>query len=449
MMANGAPAPERPRMPDRWPVASTLFTRILALVLVTIVITQLIGLALLALMPPAPPPIFALPAIATAIRQGGEGLIAYDAPAPVAPSPPDASTAHRLEQQLALALGLPEADVTINLDQAQGGQLILLPPARGVPAYALVGHFEIAVRQPDGSWRHYQPPEPPAFDNAERRFVLLFLLTGLLTLPLVWWFARRLAAPIARLADSAVRIGRDPASAPPAIDGPEEVERAARAIAGMQQRILAFVEDRTAMLGAIAHDLRTPLTRLAFRAEALAGPEGDAIRRDLSDMNAMVESSLAYVRGTHNATEQRRPLELGALVEQVTADLAVTGRPVSADIEGRAVVLGDPVSLARVLTNLMENGAIHGGGAHATMESDGGVARVHIDDRGQQPIADLDHLFEPFVRGDPARSRAPGGSGLGLSVARSLARAHGGDVLLSRRPEGGLRATLELPLAQG
>lgn len=449
-MATGDRA-EAGQTPAR-PITSTLFTRIMALALAIIVITQLLGVLLLALLPPAPPAIMALDRIAQAIATDSDLLLAFDAPAPVEPDPDEATTAFALQQQLATALGVATGDVSINLSGSQGEQLVVLASGPGEPAYALVGSFEIAVRLPDGNWRHYEPRARPAFDSAERRFLLLFLLSGLLALPLVWWFARRLAEPIARLADSAERIGRDPASAPPDVDGPAEVERAARAVAGMQQRLSAFVADRTAMLGAIAHDLRTPLTRLAFRAENIPGQSGDAIRRDLADMNAMVESSLAFVRSAHQATGARRPIELGALLEQVTADLAMTGRAVSADVEDSAVVRGEPVSLARIITNLMENGAVHGGGAHARLSRQDGTAVITIDDEGVGEGVggagiDLEQLFEPFVRGDPARGRQAGGSGLGLPVARSLARAHGGDVTLSHRPDGGLRATLELPLA--
>lgn len=446
-MAAGVPAKEAWLRPAR-PIASSLFTRIMALALAIIVITQLMGLALLYLLPPAPPRIMALEAIAQAIATDNELLQAFDAPTPVEPDRTERNAALRLEQQLAEVLGIPADHVAINLADSQDGQMVLLSAGTAIPQYALVGDFEVAVRQPDSSWRHYGPRTRPAFDSRERRFLLLFLLSSLLVLPLVWWFARRLAEPIARLADSAEQTGRDPALPLPDITGPDEVERAARAIAGMQLRLSAFVEDRTAMLGAIAHDLRTPLTRLAFRAEKIAGADGVAIRRDLADMNAMVESSLAYVRGAHDAAGARRPIELGALVEQVTADLAMTGRTVSADIEGSAIVRGDPVSLARIITNLMENGAIHGGGAHARLSASDGTAIISIDDAGGgAENLDLERLFEPFVRGDPARGRRAGGSGLGLSVARSLARAHGGEVRLTYRPEGGIRATLELPLA--
>jgi signal transduction histidine kinase len=417
-------------------------------VLATIVVAQLTSLVLLGLLPPAAPTGLALASIAEDIRSGdGRLLLAWTGPAPPLADEGERAAARLIEQRLAVELGVDPGRVRLDLDPAQGGQLVFAgPPGDDRQSLVLIGHFRVGIQQTDGGWRHHEPRERPRFDSRERRFLLLFLLSALLMLPVVWWFARRLAEPFRQFAEAAERMGRDPASPPPPIEGPEEVERAARAFHDMQARLAAFVDDRTRMVGAIAHDLRTPLTRLAFRAETLEGQSGDAIRGDIAEMRAMVADSLAYVRGLA-APAPRRRLELGALVEQVASDLAMTGRRVEARSDMPAVVEGDPVALRRLIANLLENGEAYGGAAHARVFAEDRLAVVEVTDDGVgPPVDDLERLFEPFVRGEPSRSRHTGGTGLGLSVARSIARAHGGDVALTRGAEGGLVARVTLPL---
>lgn len=449
--------------PSPWrPVGapSALFTRIFALVLVAITVALGLANLLQTTVPPAPVAALPLRAIVEDIRTGsGRLLLSVETPTPPAADAAQRAVAANVATVIAARLWVSPRDVAVQPAPQQRGRLIVsYEQPDGLQDLLLLGHFRIAVRQPDGLWRSYEPLEQPTFDAPERRAVLLFLLSAALTMPLAWGFARRLAIPIEQLADAAEQIGRDPAALLPVIEGPVEVERAARAVAAMQQRISSFVTERTRLLAAIAHDLRTPLTRLAFRARAIEGAAGDAIRRDIADMSAMVESSLAYARGA-DPNAERRAVELGALVDQVASELTVVGRAVTADIEGSAVIRADPVAIRRIVANLMENGALHGGGALVRMEAGDGWATVTISDRGASgadPGTDLEALFEPFVRGDPARGRPTpaggpqgtgGGTGLGLSVARSLARAHGGDVTLARAAGGGLVATLRLPLA--
>jgi signal transduction histidine kinase len=232
------------------------------------------------------------------------------------------------------------------------------------------------------------------------------------------------------------------------VDGPAEIERAAQAIQQMQRRLQAYVTDRTQMLGAIAHDLRTPLTRLAFRLESL--PEADRIllAGDLAEMEAMARSTLSLARADSRPASRQR-LDLGSLAEQAADDLAMTGRRITAEASDMLVVDGDPGELKRLLTNLMENGETYGTDVRVRAWRDGGLAVVDIDDRGPGiPQGELERVFAPFFRLELSRSRETGGTGLGLAVARSIARAHGGDVTLSNRDGGGLRARMTIPLAQ-
>lgn len=435
----------------RRPVSSSLFTQMLALVLVALVVSQIVSLALQRLLPPQPPPVMVLESFARRVQSDAEGLLTITAASPPRPDAAEESIAEVLERRIARLLQRPLVDVAVDPAPEQEGRLSITHQSQGgaeAGTPVLIGQFRVGIRQPDGLWTVYQPLEQHAFgSDSSSRFLLLFLLNGAIMLPLVWWFARRLSRPLEQLADAAEHIGHDPDSPTPAIAGSSEVERAAVALAAMQQRLSSFVTERTRMLGAIAHDLRTPLTRLAFRAEQLSGAEGTALRADVREMSAMVESSLAYVRGADREAGRRR-LELGALAEGVAQDLIETGRAVHVTIESQAIVRADPVSIRRIVGNLINNALFHGGSAEVCMTTANGLAILDIlDDGDGAPGQELERLFEPFVRADAARSRHTGGTGLGLPVARSLARAHGGDVVLERRPEGGMRARLTLPLA--
>jgi signal transduction histidine kinase len=216
----------------------------------------------------------------------------------------------------------------------------------------------------------------------------------------------------------------------------------------MQQRLQAYVTDRTQMLGAIAHDLRTPLTRLAFRMEALNEGDRAKLQADVAEMEAMVQSTLGLARADSQPVERQR-LELGSLVEKAAEDLAVTGRKVSAEAQDTLVVDGDPVGLRRLFTNLLDNGETYGKSAHAHAWREGAYAIVDVLDEGPGlPPGEEERVFEPFYRLERSRSRGTGGTGLGLPVARSIARLHGGDVVLTNRPGGGLRARVTIPIAR-
>ncbi|MCG2841687.1 ATP-binding protein [Sandaracinobacter sp. RS1-74] len=447
------PFPETDEAPPRRPAAheipSSLFTQIFALVLVTVAVAQLINLALLAVLPPDPPRTVPIGALSDAILARDEAALTFTR-VPVAP-PRDSDNSpalRRLETDLANLLGRDPADVTVRVTDVQGRRFVEVYPhgGKGEPEPALIGHFLVGVRQKDG-WLLVEPRDQNPFNMREKRFLLLFISSAFIMLPAAWLFARRLARPFEQFADAAERIGRDPRALPPKVEGPEEVERAAEAVRQMQQRLQAYVTDRTQMLGAIAHDLRTPLTRLAFRLETLDGPERERMRADVAEMEAMVKATLGFARADSQPPERQR-LELGSLVEKVADDLAETGHRVSAEVKDMLVVEGDVGELRRLISNLLENGEAYGHRARARVWKDGGHAVVDIEDEGPGiPEAELERVFEPFYRLERSRSRETGGTGLGLSVVRSIARAHGGDVELMNRRQGGLRARVILPLA--
>ena len=306
--------------------------------------------------------------------------------------------------------------------------------------------FKIAVRQPDGRWLVAQPKPSLRLASWQLHILLTIGLSAIIVAPIAWLFARRMSAPIAVFAEAADRLGRDPRAAPLEVTGSREVVAATEAFNRMQQRLRRYVEDRTAMVGAIAHDLRTPLTRLRFRIEAAPDEVRGKLAAEIDQMDAMISATLAFVRDTTRAGA-REKLELSSLVESVLDEAAETGSDARALPSERLVIEGDPIGLRRLIGNLVENALKYGQRARGRVFAEDGFAIVEIEDDGPgvAPL-EIERLFEPFYRGEPSRSRETGGAGLGLAVVRSIARAHGGDVTLHNRSGGGLIARVSLPL---
>ncbi|NCY25018.1 MAG: HAMP domain-containing protein, partial [Alphaproteobacteria bacterium] len=269
---------------------------------------------------------------------------------------------------------------------------------------------------------------------------------------LILWGVRRMIRPVAALAAAADALGRNVNAPPLPEEGPSETATAARAFNTMASRIRRFVDDRTQMLAAIGHDLRTPITRLRLRAEFM---EDDDQRRkmlaDLSEMEAMINATLAFARDDA-ATEPSVAFDLAALCQTVLDEAADTA-PDKADgiiYEGpeRLRAQGRPAALKRALANLVGNALAYGGDARLTLANEADAARISIEDHGPGiPDSDLETAFQPFRRLEGSRNRETGGSGLGLTIARNILRAHGGDVTLRNRREGGLAALITLPAA--
>jgi hypothetical protein len=266
---------------------------------------------------------------------------------------------------------------------------------------------------------------------------------------LTLWAVRRLTAPVSTLARAAEALGRDVNAPPLPEDGPLEVATAAAAFNTMAARIRRFVQDRTELLTAIGHDLRTPITRLKLRAEFM---EDDEQRRkmllDLDELEAMVSATLAFGRDA-KSTEPVAALDLAELLRTIL-DEAADAWPDAAEklrYAGPAhlTVQARPLTLKRALANLVANAVNYGATSHGAASR--GALTIEVEDDGPGiPPQELDRAFEPFHRGEPSRNRETGGVGLGLPIARNILRAHGGDVTLSNRPTGGLRATVTLPV---
>jgi signal transduction histidine kinase len=327
-----------------------------------------------------------------------------------------------------------------------------LPPPRGLfgiaPAPFVEGDFVAALKVSDGHWAVVQP-QPESFPNAwQRRVLLWFLISFALVAPLGLLFARGLVRPIAGFASAAERLGRDPRAPVLALDGPAEVGRAAHAFNRMQSRLRSFVDDRTAMIGAISHDLRTPLTRLRFRLEDVPEPLQAGMLAEVEEMEAMIKSVLHFIRDASEPGARER-LDLRSLVEDVVEDAVFIGKDVRLADSEQAPVEVDPLGMRRLFGNLLENAVKYGDRAEVRLFTDRQDAVAEVRDNGPGlPEEELERVFEPFYRTPSARASKAEGSGLGLAVCRSIARAHGGDVQL-KRSERGLVAQVRLPLAYG
>jgi len=262
----------------------------------------------------------------------------------------------------------------------------------------------------------------------------------------VRWVTR----PLHVLANAAEDLGRDIRRPPLKEDGPSEVRQAARAFNRMQAGLQRYLDDRVRLLAAISHDLKTPITRMRLRTELLDDEDTRArFEKDLGEMESMVGEALEFMRGEGGA-EAARPIDVNALLESLQADEQELGHAVR--IEGRAAApfVGRAQQLKRCLANLIANAIRYGGQSTIRVEDSAASLTLRVLDDGPGiPEDELERVFEPFYRLEESRSRGTGGTGLGLGIARNIARAHGGDLVLRNRPAGGLEAVLTLPRQAG
>jgi len=224
------------------------------------------------------------------------------------------------------------------------------------------------------------------------------------------------------------------------------VRRAAQAFFEMKTRIERSIEQRTAMLAGVSHDLRTILTR--FKLElALIGdsPEVEAMRKDVDEMNAMLEAYLAFARGDFG--EQAQPTDMKAALEELRGDAERHGHTATVAFHGDPIVTVKPAAFKRCLANLVSNAARYADTISVTGHRDHRYLSISVDDDGPGIPANMrEDVFKPFLRLDDARNQDEGGTGLGLAIARDIARSHGGDIMLGDSPLGGLRATVRIPV---
>jgi signal transduction histidine kinase len=347
-----------------------------------------------------------------------------------------------LRAGIAAALAKSEDDIRVALGRRNWRDHRREMPGRRPAPWA-----SLSVRLTTGEWLNASADMPPV-PRLGPIFLVSFLISAIAVAAVGAYGVRRASEPLHQLAIAANRLGRGETFPPLPESGPRETRETNIAFNRMRDRLDRFVRDRTSMLAAVAHDLRTPITSLRLRAEFIEdGETKTKILETLAEMQAMTEAVLAFARGDAE-TESTRPTDLTALLESLVEDAAAAGKDVRFVDSPRVTLPCRPISLKRALGNLIENATFYGRRAAAAIESLADGVRFVIDDEGPGiPEAELERVFEPFVRLEGSRSRTTGGAGLGLAIARTIARGHGGDVRLENRPQGGLRAILTLPKA--
>ena len=299
----------------------------------------------------------------------------------------------------------------------------------------------------DGRWLNFSSladREPPTWSLSS---LLSLLLVALLIGAVLVVLLRRITRPLKLLVQQAEQFGRGAAIPPLSESGPLEVAETLAAFNRMQLRLNRFVQDRTQMLAAISHDLRTPLTSLRLRCEFLPdGEDRDRMLQTLAQMESMLHATLSFARDEHQG-EENRSVDLVSLLHSLCDDYEDNGQPVECYAEGKRVYQCRPEVLRRVLQNLINNALKYAGDAEVSLEATATAILIRVRDHGEGiPEDQLEAVFKPFFRLDTARNTEDGSVGLGLAIARTLIHQHGGELRLSNAPDGGLLAEIQLPL---
>ena len=305
--------------------------------------------------------------------------------------------------------------------------------------------FGLAVRLHDGTWLNsaYYKISTTSWWNSQTLFVLALAAVLLSLIGII--AANRIARPLRRLAASAEAIGRGENVPPLPEEGTDDIRQTTTAFNRMQTRLFRFVEDRTRMLAAIGHDLRTPLTSLRLRAEFVADPDvQQKMLETIDEIQAMTEATIAFARG-EATVEDTRAVDLNALVGSLCDDLSEMNQPVTYADGGKLTYRCRPASLRRAIRNIIENAVRYGGDARVCLHHGAQSIDIVVEDNGPGiPDSLHEQVFAPFYRLEESRNRETGGVGLGLAIARTIIRHHGGDIVLSQGKPG-LKVTVSVP----
>ncbi|AOG09569.1 MULTISPECIES: sensor histidine kinase [unclassified Agrobacterium] len=359
----------------------------------------------------------------------------------------------RLSDTPTVVAGTSDEDARMELG-ARGGS-VEHPGYEPVAAFArriglIPAILRLSLPTSDGQWLNIEASleRPGAF--MPPRLLLGAILSALAVWIVMRFLVARITLPLRQLAGTADALDLDRGPPERIETGPSEVKVLAKALHSLHARLVNAVHERTRILAALGHDLRSPITALRLQAEFVDEDQlRERITRILDEMQEMTETTLAYARGL-SETGDKRSSDPFALVARLAEELNTTASPVTL---GSMPVVTTPLRelpVRRAVRNLIENAQRYGEKVHVSGELDGSIARIHIDDDGPGiPPQDLQRVFSPFERLEASRSRDTGGHGLGLTIARDILRAQGGDVTLLNRAEGGLRATVILPIADG
>ena len=307
------------------------------------------------------------------------------------------------------------------------------------------GRFTVSVQFNDGQWLNFASPVTPDPPVLTPENIPLYGGAAVFIILLSLWTIRQLTAPYAAFERAVKAIGNDLNRPPLPETGSREVRAAVRAINWMQSKVRDYVAEREHLAAALAHDLRTPVTRLRLRFELLKQKnETKALIADLAEIEAIIQSVVDFAsHEPHKEASER--IDMISLVEAICDDFPEVQMDQPPE-PARIVCAGRPIALKRCLTNLIDNAVKYGKRARVTVAETDGNVEVAIADEGEGiPAGEIESVFEPFERRERSRNRETGGIGLGLAIARGIARAHHGDITMTPRPEGGMKVVLSLP----
>ncbi|MGL4974668.1 MAG: ATP-binding protein [Bosea sp. (in: a-proteobacteria)] len=306
----------------------------------------------------------------------------------------------------------------------------------------------ISMRLDDQSWVNFSTPRLGTVQPFDRGMLALTVCLAVVIIIIAALLLTWVTRPLRDLALAAERFSLDGKPEPLSEAGPLEVRRAARAFNTMRERIRKLVGERTQALAAVSHDLRTPITRVRLRAELLEdAPTRHLIETDLLEMEEMISSTLEFLK-SGESSEPQRLLNLSSIAETCVDDAKDSGRDIDFAGVENLFVQGQHLAMKRLVSNLVGNALKYASVVTVEARSGDGWAELAVIDNGPGiPSDKLESVFDPFVRIETSRSKETGGVGLGLTIARSIARSHQGDIVLVNRTEGGLVATLRLPMA--
>ena len=309
------------------------------------------------------------------------------------------------------------------------------------------GLIRVSIKIGDKLWLNYEAPDVEATMPWSIRFVLSIAMMMIAIAIISAWAAHYLTDPLKKLSIAAEDLGRSITAKPLLENGPLEVRQSIRVFNKMQARIYRFVGDRTQMIAAIAHDLRTPLMRMQLRSELLDDNElKNKFIKDIDEMNQIVTATLSFA-SEDAIRKKNEQFDLVKLISDVVTDLDTIGFSIIWVPPGPISFDGNRGLLRRALSNLIENAAKYGERASVHVEATIKKIIITIDDDGPGiALENMEEVFKPFFRMESSRNRETGGTGLGLSIARSAFHSHGGDVTIRNRAEGGLRVEAYLPL---
>ena len=309
--------------------------------------------------------------------------------------------------------------------------------------------FLAQVQLSDGVWAEFHNHLPKEAFTWPRHLIYSLILLLLVVIALSFLAIRLTIQPLSLLASAAQSLGQDINRPPLAVHGPGEVRHAAQAFNTMQARIIRYIQERSHLLAAISHDLKTPLTRMRLQVERLQSEatQGELLE-SLAEMESMAISAMDYVQGMEGMEEVRQ-VDIPSMLEKLQEEFHEMGKEVTLHCGDLPAFPVMPKSMKRCLMNLISNATFYGGKAFVRADVLANRLRISVADDGPGiPADEMEAVFQPFVRLEKSRSRNTGGTGLGLPIARNIARAHGGSLNLRNRPEGGLEVILLLPRHQ-